>query len=249
MAALSSTKTYAFEKLLDASLTALDAELAAYGLAHRQNRWWVSRVEMVPGNLVYYRVSSEDGWHLYGECGYIVLQYHDSQKTILGYQVFVPTDDDLFVYMKACLFPVPDDKTALKTDPVLLHDWRTKLQENRKKFLQQICDTVTDNINSRVRPEHTDDSGALKLGRPYLPEDSRIIRIALFLLENMLKKKDPGLRRMEFVALATDKLNIPVESNMVKNARSLYDKAKKQGDLKLLTQAEARASKWLERFE
>jgi hypothetical protein len=177
------------------------------------------------------------------------LQYHDLQKTILGYQVFVPNDDDLLAYMKSRLFPVPDDKTALKNDPVLLHDWRMKLQENRKKFLQQICDTVVDNINSRVRPELTDASLDLKIGRPYLSEDSKVIRIALFLLEGMLKKKDPGLRRKEFVAQATDRLDIPVESNMVKNARSLFEKAKKEEDQKLLTQAEAQASNWLERFD
>ena len=81
-------------------------------------------------------------------------------------------------------------------------------------------------------------------GRPSLSTEEKTRRLALLLLEERLKQKNPGYTRGEFVFQVQQKLQLPIDMNTIKNAVNLLARARKEHEQDVIAQAEALADQW-----
>lgn len=243
-----------FEQIVEASLAALDAEMSAQAFIQRANRLWLGRQELTPGLLVGYRVSDENGWTKYGECGWIVLQHLDSHRTLMSFKVTAPTAEDREIYLSIRSTPMPENLSGMSVEQIKawqVYHVQDELYQKRKTFLQNLCASISEKVTKLVQPGPTlsqpkagSNLPVRSGGRPGLPDDEKLRRLALVILERKLKQIDPGLTHGEFAFQVQQKLKIPLEEHTIRNAAKLLERAQKNQEHELLSQAESLAAKW-----
>jgi len=241
---------------VEASLETLDAEMSACAVLWRQQGPTLNRSEITPQRLIGYRVFSDYGTNLLGECGWINLQYLEPNRASLWFQVAVPAADDYDRYARYYQFSGPLNAYELSAEELRAHR-KAQLDEylrlNRHRLLSEICEHV---LRRLPKPDlfQTSETGSdsqsaqHKGGRPGLPEAEKLCRLALVLLEQRLKQNDPGLTRGEFVFQVQQKLNLPLEMHTLKNAAKLLERSRADGETDLLALAENQAAEWQKRF-
>ncbi len=245
---------FAYDQIVNFPLAAVDAEMAVYHQLMRDSGLSVSRVENLPNRLVVYTVTKYSLMQEYGDCGRLFIQFLDDKKTRLSFDVAAPDK------YGAARFAVDGNLRLLgglnpeKLKPDEFARGFSVLRELRFQFLKEICASIltrlavsADEAPAAPAPEKA--APSFGGGRPGLPEDERLRRLALLLLEQRLKQKDPGLTRGEFVFLVQQKLKIPLEVHTLKNAAQLLTRTQKNEEGVILSRAENMAAEWQKLFE
>lgn len=245
-----------YQVFVETSLETLDAEMSACAVLWRQKGPMLNRNEITPQRLIGYRVFSDYGTNLLGECGWINVQYVESKRTQLWFQITAPSDDDYENYVRYYQFSLPANAYELSAEELRAHR-KTQLDGylrlNRHRLLSEICEHVLRRLPKPElfpAPEISQDAkpSQHKGGRPGLLESEKLRRLALMLLERRLKQADPGLTRGEFVIRVQEKLRLPVEVHTIKNSASLLARAQENGEDDLLALAENQAAEWQKHF-
>jgi len=249
---------YDFEQIVNAPLATLDAEMSAQAFLQRANRLWLGRQELTPGLLVGYRVSDENGWTKYGECGWIFLQHLDSHRTLMLFKVTTPIEEDRKIYLSIRPMPMPENLTGKSVEEIKVwqeYHVQDELYQQRKMYLLKLCVALSEKVTKLMlsgptitQPQAGSGSSVRSGGRPGLPTDEKLRRLALVMLEKKLKQIDPGLTHGEFAFQVQQKLKIPLEEHTIRNAAKLLERAQKNDEQQLLSQAEALVAEWQSRF-
>lgn len=245
-----------FLAVVDASLEVLDAEMSACAFLWRLTGPSLNRQEITPQRLIGYRVFSDYGNNLLGECGWLNLQYLDPNRASLWFQVTAPSDDDYDRYAQHYQFSLPLNVYEWSADAIRAHRKQQLdqlLSSNRHRLLVEICMSVLSrlpkpDLTATTSAQIDTKSSRLKGGRPGLPDDEKLRRLALVMLEKKLKQIDPGLTHGEFAFQVQQKLKIPLEEHTIRNAAKLLERAQKNDEQQLLSQAEALVAEWQSRF-
>ena len=245
---------FEYDQTINVPLAAVDAEMAVYHQIMRDSGLMVSRVENIPNRLVVYVVTKFSLGQEYGDCGRLFIQFLDEKKTRLSFDVAAP---DKF---GAARFAVEGTLRLLgglnpeKLKPDEFARGFSVLRNLRFQFLHEICDSILARLmvseeTSPALPLPEKASPIFGGGRPGLPDDEKLRRLALLMLEQRLKQKDPGLTRGEFVFSVQQKLKIPLEMHTLKNATQLRARAQKNAEQAILLRAENMAAEWQKQFE
>jgi len=246
-----------FEICLEASFAAVDAEVSAQAFVSRDSGVSMGREEIVPDRVVGYRIISEQGATQCGVCGWIIVQYVEATRTLLAFKVALPGDSDFTSYASFYSIPVPGNTYELSIEELVAIQkirFSEMLAATRQRILREVCELVSrrfTNVGRPVAPSLSPKSNRPKKagGRPGLPDDEMVRRLALVLLERRLKQKDPGFTRGEFVFRIHQKLEFPVEMHTIKNAAKLLEQAQKDDQQHMLSQAETLAMDWQQQLE
>jgi hypothetical protein len=241
------------EFTLEAPLDAVDAALAVIHQLQRDRGLSVMRGDNIPGKLVVYVFTVYMPGQNLGDCGRVYLKYLDEKKTRMSIQVASPDDYHAARFVVNGKYNDSDQLNLEQFTQDDLNNGSHNLRTLRRQFLMELCDSVA----RRVAPAQDMDLenhmegefGRENPGRPGLPQEEKLRRLALVVLERKLKQKDPGFTRAEFVYLVQKNLKMIVETHTIKNAARLYDQTINTEDQDLLSAVERKAQEWLELIE
>lgn len=241
-----------YEKTLKVPLGSVDAELAMMHELNHQAGMILNRAELVPGRLVSYVLIVQREQEEYGECGRIFIQYLGEAITRISFEVshqdFFPADHFTRNKHLALLGGINPDQ--LSKDQLI--ERNHLLFDLRYRALAEVCETV------RMRLEDLDplivipaqvSTPRLPSGRPSLPDEELIRRLALVILEKRLKASDPGLTRKEFVFKVHTALKYLITPSTLKNAAHTFGELERQQDEHLLPRAARLADTWQSSLE
>ena len=246
-----SQPNFAYEQTLNVSFAPVDAEMALYVQLNRSTSLSVGRFEDLPGRLVIYNVYMYAAGQEYGDCGRIFIQYLEQHKTRLSIEVNAPDKYGAARFAAPGVLRLMGGLNPEKLSQEEFERGYSVLYDLRLVFLKEIILLVIarlpapEPVSSPVRKAPTiKKSDQLPAGRPGLPVDEKLHRLALVLLESKLKQRDPGLTRGEFIFQVQEKLKIPLEIHTVKNAHNLLERARKNNEQDIIALAEKQAQEW-----
>ena len=238
MAELSLPK-FDFDQTLNAPLAAVNAELAVYCKLNHDSGL-SSRLEDNTSGLIVHVITLNAPGQEYGDCGRIFIQFLTDQKTRLSFEVAAPYAADIARFMeqehKNMRMPL-SGRNPKKLTLAEFESGFSVLRNLRLQALKVICTAVIKRVEMPSNP-------GLGGGRPGLTTEEKIRRMALLLLEERLKQKNPGYTRGEFVFQVHQRLQLPIDMNTIKNAVNLLARARKEHEQDVIAQAEALADQW-----
>ena len=238
MAELSLPK-FDFDQTLTAPLAAVNAELAVYCKLNHDSGL-SSRLQDNTSGLTVHVIMLNAPGQEYGDCGRILIQFLTDQKTRLSFEVAAPYADDIARFMEQEHKNVRMPLSGRNPKKLTLAEFESGfsvLRNLRLQALRVICTAVIKRVEMPANP-------GMGGGRPGLPTEEKIRRLALLLLEERLKQKNPGYTRGEFVFQVQQKLQLPIDMNTIKNAVNLLARARKEHEQDVIAQAEALADQW-----
>lgn len=230
---------FTYQRIVDFPLDAVDA---AFKLICRdQLDLWHKRVEELPGKLVIYCIADERKEKCLGDCGEIRVQYYSPYQVRLSLEVDPCNDEDILRYHS--LFR---NQTAGR---IILTKGGTEIQWGRETLLTNLCDQMMANLGT-THPLFPDTPRPVagQAGKPLLSEEEAILRVALAILEKLLKQKDAGMTRGEVVVLARERLGILTTINNIKDGKIRLGDADSKGAETLINSAQKQVDAWLSRL-
>jgi hypothetical protein len=226
-------------KLIDFSLDTVDAAMKL--VCRDWPNLWHTRLDELAGKLIVYRIADESRTHCLGDCGEIRLQFHAPAQVRLSIVIDPCTEEDVFRY-----YAYKHSRAAVR---IALAERGAGIQKEREVFLAGLCERLLENMAVPTLPfVDSPRPTASQAGKPALPLEEAILRIALALLEKYLKEQDAGMTRGEVVILAREKLGILTTINNVKDGRQRLGDAEWNKDEELLAGAQDQVQAWLTRL-
>ncbi len=227
----------------------LDTVDAALKLVCRDREGiWHARLVEIPEKLIVYRITQQGPLPYLGTCGGIRLQYISEFRTRIS--VEIEECDDLELARKyGRLSEKERHDFPYSSDEVFLSNGRHDVFHLRWETLVSLCkQTLSDLAIYHPHQVRNESQSMGRGGRPPLAQEEIVLRMALGLLEEHLKKMDKDTKRGEVVLLAVEKLNIPAEIGDVKDGMERLRRARHTNDQSQLQSAEELIQSWLPRL-
>jgi hypothetical protein len=206
------------QDIFDIPIDALDA---AFMLAcHDNASIYTSRREEIPGKLIIYSITGAKKASQNKLIGDVRFQFVSSDRTRISFDTPKP-------------FPPTWD----------FENWVDQDYE----YLKRICMTVIGDLKHSYSSNKINSRSNLP-GKPSLPQDDLIFRIASALLEEYLKKKDKGMTRGEVVVIANERLNHITTTTEIKDGKRRLGDASWKNDQALIDSAQEQLDAWLNKL-
>jgi hypothetical protein len=207
------------QDIYDIPIDALDAAFMLH--CHDNASIYTSRREEIPGKLIIYSITGAKKASQNKLIGEVRFQFVSSDRSRISFetpQPFPPTWESL-------------------------ENWVDQDYE----YLKRICMTVIGDLKHSHSSNKINSRSNLP-GKPSLPQDDLIFRIASALLEEYLKKKDKGMTRGEVVVIAYERLNHITTTTEIKDGKRRLGDANHNKDQALLDSAQEQLDIWLNKL-